>query len=259
VTTTLRPLVLIALSLPVTALAQQPRDNDQFVGAAAWVRPAYQGADSTRTEPIPMLRLFGEHWFARTTQGQLEGGYRIALTPTLTAGAQLSYEPGRRTKDSAFLISHRVEDLDAGAALGAHLEWDERIGPAPINVLARWRQHLDTDQGAKADLRLTVGVLGTERLRAGVFTQFTWASAKASQSYFGVTPAQSAATGLPVYAAGSGLRYAVLGLLGSFDLARHWMLVGSVEGHRLMGDAKDSPYTLDATNYYITLGVVYRF
>ncbi|MEO8038350.1 MAG: MipA/OmpV family protein [Betaproteobacteria bacterium] len=256
---TMRPLLHLVLWLPVLAWAQEDRANDQFLGAAAWGRPAYQGADTMRTDPIPMLRFFGTHWFARTTQGQLEGGYRVALTPTLVAGAQLSYEAGRRTRDSAFLIAHRVEDLDAGAALGAHLEWDEHVGKAPVNVLARWRQNLDTDQGAKADLRVTVGVLGTERLRAGVFTQLTWASNKASQSYFGITPAQSAATGLPGYTAGSGIRYGALGLLASFDLARHWMLLGSLEVHRLAGDAKDSPFTRDATNYYLLLGAAYRF
>lgn len=254
-----RSLLAASLCVPLTVHAQQEPNDDKLLGAGAYIRPAYQGADSMRTEAIPLLRLYGDHWFARTTQGQLEGGYRIPLTSTLTAGAQLSYEPGRRTKDSAFLISHNVATLDAGAALGAHLEWDDRFGRAPVNALVRWRQNLDTDQGAKADLRFTVGVLGTERASAGVFTQLTWSSEKASQTYFGITPAESAATGLPAYSAGAGLRYGALGVLGAYDLARHWVLLWTVEVHRLMGDAKDSPYTQDATNLYVTLGATYRF
>ncbi len=254
-----RSLIAAVLFLPSAVWAQQHRNDEKLVGAGVWIRPAYQGADSMRTDAIPQLRLYGEHWFVRTTQGQLEGGYRIPLTATLTAGAQLSYEPGRRTKDSAFLISHNVQTLDPGAGLGVHLEWDDKVGPAPVNALLRWRHHLDTDQGAKADLRFTVGVLETERIRAGVFTQLTWSSEKSNQSYFGVTSAESAATGLPIYSAGAGMRYAALGLLGAYDLARHWVVLSSVEVHQLLGDAKDSPYTQNATNVYVTLGLTYRF
>lgn len=254
-----RPLLFATLWVPFAAHSQDYRDNEALVGVGAWIRPAYQGADSMRTDLIPQLRLYGQHWFARTTQGQLEGGYRIALAPTWTVGAQLTYEPGRRTKDSAFLISHNVETLDPGAGLGVHVEWDDKVGRAPLNALLRWRQHLDTDQGAKADLRFTVGVLDSHGIRAGVFTQLTWSSAKASQSYFGVTPAQSSATGLPVYAAGAGLRYGAVGVLAAYDLSRHWVVLGSVEIHRLAGDAKDSPYTQDPTNFYGSLGLTYRF
>jgi outer membrane scaffolding protein for murein synthesis (MipA/OmpV family) len=251
--------VALLSTLPAAAMAQDWREKEKLVGLGAYIRPAYVGADSMRTEPIPLLRVYGEHWFARTTQGQLEGGYRVGLTPTLTAGAQLSYEPGRRTKDSAFLIAHNVATLDPGAALGAHLEWEDRFGPVPANGLLRWRQNLDADQGAKADARFTVGVLATEHHRVGVFTQLTWASEKANQSYFGVTSTQATATGLPVYSAGAGLRNTVLGVLGAYDISRHWVALWSAEWHRLLGDARESPYTQDENNFYYTVGVTYRF
>lgn len=251
--------VLILMLVATGAAAQDWREKEKLVGLGAYIRPAYVGADSMRTEAIPLLRVYGEHWFARTTQGQLEGGYRVGLTPTLTAGAQLSYEPGRRTKDSAFLIDRNVATIDPGAAVGVHLEWDEKFGPSAVNALLRWRQNIDTDQGAKADARFTVGVLGTEHHRVGLFGQLTWTSEKATQTYFGVTAAESAATGLPVYSAGAGLRNTVLGVLGAYDISRHWVALWSAEWHRLLGDASDSPYTQDRNNYYYTIGVTYRF
>jgi MipA family protein len=254
-----RFLLLAVLCAPLAVCAQQKRDYGELVGAGLMVRPAYQGADTMVTQVIPMLRLFGEHWFARTTQGVLEGGYRVPLTSTLTTGVQLTYEPGRLTQDSAFLKSYNVPTLDWSTALGVHLEWDDDIGPAPVNALARWRQNLDLDQGAKADLRFTVGVVGTERLNAGVFTQLTWSSEKANQTYFGITSSESAATGLPMYSAGAGLRYGVIGLIAGYDLARHWVILGSAEVHQLMGSAKGSPFTQDSTNWYFTLGLTYRF
>lgn len=251
--------VVLMSWLASTAYSADWRDDEKLVGLGAYIRPAYVGADSMRTDPIPLLRVFGEHWFARTTQGQLEGGYRIGLTSTLKAGAQLSYEPGRRTKDSAFLIDHNVATIDPGAALGVHLEWDDKLGPAPANALLRWRQNVDADQGAKVDARFTIGVLGTERHRVGLFTQVTWASEKANQTYFGVTAAESTATGLPVYSAGAGLRNSVLGVLGAYDISRHWVVLWSAEWHHLLSDARDSPYTRDTNNYYYTIGLTYRF
>lgn len=254
-----RACLMVLGLLPLASMAEDWRKDEKLVGAGLWIRPAYQGADSMRTDPIPQLRLYGEHWFARTTQGLLEGGYRVALSSSFTAGAQITYEPGRRTKDSAFLIDRNVATLDPGAAAGLHLEWDEKLGPAPVSALLRWRQHLDFDQGAKVDARFTVGVLATERIRAGVFTQVTWASEKSNQTYFGITPAESAATGLPAYSAGAGLRYWSLGLLGAYDFSRHWVALLSVEYNRLLSDARDSPYTQDANNIYISVGLTYRF
>ena len=52
----------------------QPIEDEKYIGIGARVRPAYEGADSSRGEIIPYLRLYGDHLFARTTQGMLEGG-----------------------------------------------------------------------------------------------------------------------------------------------------------------------------------------
>jgi outer membrane scaffolding protein for murein synthesis (MipA/OmpV family) len=250
---------LIAMVLSSPALAQRLPPEEKLLGVAVWSRPAYQGADSQRVDIIPVIRYYGDHLFARTTQGLLEGGARLALAPGLHLGAQLAYEQGRRTSESEFLQSRNVTTLDAGASLGAHLELDRDIGRVPVNALLRVRQHLDTDQGLKIDLRSTVGLVKTERLRGGAFGQLTWSSDKSMNSYFGITPQESARTGLPVYQPGAGLRYVSVGVLGAYDVARHWVIVGSAELHFLQDRARDSPLTQDDTNLYGYLGLAYRF
>jgi outer membrane scaffolding protein for murein synthesis (MipA/OmpV family) len=250
---------LIAVLLSSPALAQRLAPEEKLLGVAVWSRPAYQGADSQRLDIIPVIRYYGEHLFARTTQGLLEGGARLSLAPGLHLGVQLAYEQGRRTSESDFLEARNVPTLDAGASLGAHLEWDRDFGRVPVNALVRVRQHLDTDQGLKADLRSTVGVVKTERLRGGIFGQLTWSNEKSMRSYFGITPQESALTGFPVYQPGAGLRYVSVGVLGAYDLARHWVIVGSAEIHFLQDGAKDSPLTQDDTNLYGYVGLAYRF
>jgi MipA family protein len=250
--------LLLAFGLTAPLLALAELSNDPLIGPGIRGRPAYDGSDSQRVELVPVVRYFGHPWFARSTQGVLEGGVRMALAPGLHAGAQLAYEPGRRTSESDFLRNHNVSDIKRGASVGGHLEWDPKIGPVPITMLARARQHTDSDRGAQVDLRLSAGVFRSGRLAAGIFTQATWANAKSTNSFYAVTPPQSAATGLPAFGAGSGWLFNSLGLLWSVDLAREWIVVGSMEARHLRGDAARSPLTERSTNHYGSVGLAYR-
>ena len=245
--------------LPLTGVAQTPPADYSLVGAGLRARPAYDGAASERGELIPVLRYFGRPGFARTTQGILEGGARTELASGLNLGAQLAYEGGRQARESAFLTSHNVPNIAPGASIGAHLEWDRNLGPMPVTLLARVRQHTDADRGAQADLRLTAGIYESGRLAAGVFAQATWANAKSTQSFYGVTPQQSATSGLPAFEAGGGLLFTGVGILWLFDLSREWVLTGGLEARRLRGDAARSPLAEDPSNYYASAGLAFRF
>ena len=249
----------LALVAPSGASAQSVLPDLSFIGAAVRTRPAYDGSDSQRTDLIPMLRHFGRTWFARTTQGVLEGGARLELLPAFYLGAQVAYEEERRASESEFLSRYNVPDIRPGASFGLHLEWDVKLGPVPITLLARGRQNADTDRGAQADLRLTAGVYGDKGILAAVYAQGTWANAKSAQFFYGITPEQSAATGLPAFDAGSGPLSTSLGLLWSYDVSRDWMLLGSLNGKYLHGSAARSPLAERTSNSYANVGVAYRF
>lgn len=222
------------LLLAGSALAQAPAPESSYtlLGAGLRTRPDYDGARKQVVDVIPVVRYYGQTLFARTTQGMLEGGARAELAPGLAAGVQLAYEGAGK-------------DVDAGASVGAHLEWDTKLGPAPVNVLARLRQNVDAGRCAQADLRFTAGVYARGPFQAGVFTQATWASAKAIRAYYEVP--------------GSGLLYVSAGALASYDLGRKWVVVGSVEGRRLQGDAADSPLVEKRSAWYASAGLAYRF
>lgn len=222
-------LLALVLLLPVPAAAD---DVGTLVGAAVRSRPTYDGSDRQTTDLVPVLRYYGPTLFARTTQGFLEGGARTTLGSGVYAGVQLGYEVGPR-------------DGDPGASAGAHFEWDTRIGPAPIFTLVRFRQHLDSDRGRHLDARVSAGVYDGGGVLLLVFGQATFASEKHLQEYYGVSD--------------SGLLYTSLGLLGSYDLTRHWLLVFGVEARRLGSAAAGSAFVQDRTNYYANGGIAYRF
>ncbi|HYS56629.1 MAG TPA: MipA/OmpV family protein [Burkholderiales bacterium] len=255
---TARCVVLALLPIvPFAARAQSTLPDYAWIGAGARTRPAYDGSAAQRTDLIPTVRYYGKPWFARTTQGILEGGVRTELVQGLNLGAQLAYEGGRLASESDFLRSHNVPDINPSASVGLHLEWDQKLGPVPVTLLARGRHFVDSDRGAQADLRFTAIVFGGRAITAAVFVQGTWANSKSSQSFYGITPAQS--TNLSPYAAGSGPLFATGGLLWGVDLSRQWIVVGNLEARRLHGDAARSPLAERTSNHYASASLAYRF
>ncbi len=94
------------------------------------------------------------------------------------------------------------------------------------------------------------------RVYAGVGLGATWVSGSFNRTYFGVTPSDSAASGLPGYNPGGGLEQFTgwLALLYQFD--KHWYGGAMVYGQRLTGDAADSPIvTQRGTRNQVTYGV----
>ena len=248
---------LCAALVSTAALAEL--SNDILIGPGLRSRPAYDGAASQHTEVVPVIRYFGPWVFVRSTQGVLEGGLRIKLTSGLHAAVQAAYEGGRRASESDFLARHAVADIQRGASLGLQVEWDHSLGPMPLTLLVRARQHTDADQGAQVDLRLSAGLFKSGPLSGGMYVQAIWANAKSMGAQYGITAQQSSVTGLPPFGAGSGWLAASVGLLGSLDLSPQWVVVGSLEARRLRGDAASSPLVERRSNHFLNAGLAYRF
>jgi outer membrane scaffolding protein for murein synthesis (MipA/OmpV family) len=222
-------LLLVVLVFPALAWAQ---DEGTLFGAGVRTRPRFDGSNDRTTDLIPIISYYGKQWFARTTQGILEGGARWSVRKDLDVGAQLAYEQG-------------PQDHSPGASLGVHAEAERNIGPVPVDALLRVRQFLDTDRGVQLDARATVGVYGAHGVLAGVFAQATWASEKSFEAYYGVHQ--------------SGLLFTSVGALASYELTHRWQLVGSVESRRLGDKAAESPIVQRRSGVYASAGLAYRF
>jgi outer membrane scaffolding protein for murein synthesis (MipA/OmpV family) len=229
---TFRRYVTVIALASSSAFAQGSPQAETLLGAGLRYRPHYDGSDRQTTDMVPVLSYSRGPLFARTTYGVLEGGARFAMAGGLSAGVQLAHEAGPR-------------DGDPGASVGAHLEWNTKAGPAPVNALARLRSHLDSERGVQLDARLTVGIFESGGLRAGLFGQATWGSEKHLLAYYGVRD--------------SGLLYTSVGLLGSYDLGRRWLAVASAELRRLADNPASSAFVQDRTNSYVSAGIAYRF
>ena len=226
------PLRALCAALLLWAGAAAAQEDLKLVGAGVRTRPKVDGFSERTTEVYPVLRYFGSRWFARTTQGILEGGARWGVRPGWDVGAQLAYEQG-------------PNDRDPGASIGVHSEWEGKLGPAPVLGLVRLRQNLDTDRGALADLRAAGGVYQGHGFIAVLFGQLSFATQKYYRAYYAIDE--------------SGLLYGSVGVQASYDLSRHWMLVASGERKRMSDNAARSPLVVQRSASYLGIGVAYSF
>jgi len=248
----------LVLTLPA-AWAEDTQAVTTLLGAGVWSRPTYDGADANNTALIPVIRHYGNTWFARTTFGMLEGGARTEIFSGFVVGAQLAYEGGRDSAESAFLSAHNMPSFSPSLSWGAHAELEKKIGPMPLILLLRYRQDVDGNRGAQTDLRLTAGLYQGGGVNAGMFVQTTWANSQSAQYYYGIPAQQSATSGLAAYNPQGGQLFNAVGVLWSYDIDPKWMLLGSVEARQLRGDALNSPLVQMSVSRYASLGLAYQF
>ena len=79
------------------------------------------------------------------------------------------------------------------------------------------------------------------------------------EAYFGVSPAQSAASGYAAFDAGAGVKSQHLVLDFDMALSRWWYVNAMVRTARLAGDAADSPITQRTRQTSGMLAVRYQF
>ena len=250
--------VILFLLLPILASADDSSSTN-YIGAGAWLRPAYDGGNSHKIVAIPDVNFQRNFFFVTTSQDVFEAGLRARLLKGLAVGLQLADESGRDSYESYWLSSHNVTSLPPTVSWGGQMEMNYSIGPMPFWILARYRQNSNANFGAQEDVRITAGVYGGRRLQAGIFGQATWADKNSMERYYGITSQESAITGLTTFTPSSGRLYNSGGVLWKYDLTRVWKILGSAEAHYLQAAVLNSPLVSTNVNYYASVGLVYQF
>jgi MipA family protein len=215
------------------ASAQDSRDIRVRVGAGAELRPLYPGADTDKVGPLLSVS------FAHGTAPFKFRG------PDDSAGIALVSSKGFSFGPAANLVSSR-RDSDVGAPVG-------RVPPTvEAGVFAGYRFGHYRIRG-----ELLKGIGGHEGVRAQLGVDRIWrdgdryvfsvgprlliSDARYQRAYFGVTPAASLASGLPVYSPRAGV-YGIAAASGmTVQLGSRWGLFSYARYERLIGDAAKSP------------------
>lgn len=219
-----------------------------FVGAGAMFAPSYEGDDDYRLSILPNFQIaYGERFFASIQEGV---GYRVINSDSWRAGPIMKLRFGRDEDgsqpfavtgdDSDDLLG--LGDVDASVELGGFVEFD--FGALTLGIEAR--QAVSGHEGFVADLSARWSGQA-QMLDARVFwsvgPRLRIVDDNYNAAYFGVTPAQSVASGLGVFQADGGLHsYGVSSsLIVPLTQDGKWaaVLIGSLD--QLEGDAAESP------------------
>lgn len=270
----MRPIFLVAaitaFALPALSQEAESRDGWQLtVGAGSLYSPSYEGGDSYELRILPNIQVkYEDRFFASVQEGL---GYNLIRTDGFTAGPIGRIKFSRKEDgNQTFTISgSRTDDLaglgdvDTSFELGGFLRYQN----GPFSAGAELRQAVSGHQGLVADFNANLSgrimAFGPPLiLSAG--PRLRLVDDSYNQAYFGVRPKQSAASGLPVYKAGSGLYSYGLGGFAFLPLDRsgNWSLVAIAGYDRLAGDAGDAPLVRlrgDASQFSAGLFLSYTF
>lgn len=255
--------VFLALaSLPVSAQTpEQPRgDWRVIVGGTGFLAPSYEGSDRMKARALPLIDIdWRETVFLDTRRGL--GANLLTLRDpngrgAFRAGPLLNWRFARDEGDDSDLRG--LGDVKGGADLGAFASYE--FGPVGLNLLGR-------KNVSHSELGSTIEVSARYRTRVGTGTMLnigpstTWADSDYMRSYFGVTAAQSRASGLAGYTPSSGFKDVGVNGGAVHPLGGGWALVGALGYARLIGDAADAPLVKQrgsANQFRVGLGVSYR-
>ena len=245
------------VALAVSAAAEPAADWTVTLGVEGRVLPRYEGSARSMFAPFPMLEV-RRGGTPRNFSSPRDGvSFGLLDSRRFQAGPTVKVRFPR--KESSDNDLRGLGDVDWTLEAGAFVEY----WPADwLRGRVELRQGIGGHHGLVSDLMADVVVPVTPQLTLSGGPRLTLASASATAPYFSITPAQSAGSGLPVYAASGGLRSLGAGAQARYEWSKAWATHIFIEYERLAGDAGNSPLvSTRGTRDQVQagLGVTYSF
>jgi len=227
-----------------------------ILGLAAEAQPAYAGAHAYRVRGGPVIDIqYSDIAFASTGDGI---GYNFLRGDHYRVGAAVAYDFGRRERDD-YANLRGMGDISAApvAKLFGTFVLSKKF---PLILRVDARQILGGANGTVGDVGLYMPLPGSSRkfvMFAG--PSVTLATHRYLQSEFGVTPAQSLASGHPVFDAHAGIESIGVGFSATRFLTDHWLLNIDAAITKFKGSPDASPVTETSTQREIAFSINYQW
>ncbi len=219
------------------------------IGGGAIVQPEYEGSDEFKILPFPLFSAsFGDSIHVDPSGATVD----IFERDGFSAGLKAGYELGRKEDDSGNLRG--LGDVDPGGVVGGQISYEM----GPLEIYAK----LDKTIGGSNGLTGALGTTLSHRYERFVFSgdiSATWADDNHMEAYFGISPGQSANSGLPEFEAEAGIKRIDVKGSVTYMLTDSWFATSSAGVGVLVGDAKDSPIVRDEFQPFAMMGLGYRF
>lgn len=206
------------------------------VGAGVFSVPEYLGSDENETRGWPSASVtYGDTFYASVSDGI---GWNLFRQGNWEVSPFISYLSGRDNDGEL----RGLDKVDDAAALGVRARYS--TGPWGLEAATRTALGGDVD-GYEAELKASWRTMLSQQLAFSVGPELTYSSDDWTDDMFGISPVESARSGLAVYRPNDG--YFRMGLTSSLSyyLTRDWSVTGLLGVSRLTGDAADSPIVDD--------------
>ncbi|MCF3650891.1 MipA/OmpV family protein [Synoicihabitans lomoniglobus] len=245
----------MAATLAASLVAQPPQRPENTgwtiaTGGGIAVAPAWQGSDDYQVLALPSIRVtYGDTFFASVEGGM---GYRLFRQDGWTAGPLLAMDFGRDNDGSSpFALGgsdsdalRGFADIDTTIAAGAFVTYETGAWSTRLDLLQALGGHEGLTGKLSLDYKLPIGGSRAERVPPFLVStgpRLTWGDGTYQNTFFGVSAADSAGSGLPTYRASAGVSTLGWGANIARPLNQRWYLLGLLSYERLIGDAADSP------------------
>ena len=245
----------LALSFQAKAQETPWRVN---LGGGLVSAPKFPGADSQRVLALPIVAAsYGRFFFGADPGAAGLGGLGVNLYQDAHWRFAAAVSEGlsrRRQSDDPRLQG--LGDVDRTVSAGVGLAYTQDWFTLRANVRTDIRNR---GQGTLARLDARGRYRLNEQWIVYAGPGLTWADSSYTQTFFGVNATQSTASGLPQFAAHSGLNSLHFSLGSGYRFDSHWGagMFGSIS--RLQGDAASSPITEAKSQRIVGIVVSYRF
>lgn len=275
-----RALALLPLIVAAPALAQQSSEpapdlsrDTVTVGAGLAVVPSYDGSDKSVVTVAPAVRgtvsginfaVLGSRAWADLIADSAGPGWDFQAGPVLN----LNLNRTARIEDRQVQALGKIKAAaEAGGFVGIGKQGLITSDYDKLTVGVSYIHDVGT---VHKSYIVSPSVSYSTPLSRKAFVALNWSANYMgdgyAQTYFGVTPAGSAASGLPVYTARKGWKDWTLAAIGNVsltgDLLHGLSMVGGVGYRRLLEDAADSPVVRIAGSrdqWYGAIGLAYTF
>ena len=222
------------------------------------MHPTFEGSDRYRFRPLPLVTV---KW--RDTIFFGEGGLGAQWhNRHLRLGGGLTVDPGRKDHSTGGIFESgddRLRGLGTiNASLGLRGFAEYRAGPLGIE-LSGTKFTGGRNSGILANLGISLALPLSRKLIFIPSARATWADGNYTQTYFGVTAVQAAASIFPAFSAGAGVKDVRGGASLIWRLNRHWFVGANGAVVHLMGPAARSPISLRDTSVTAMTMAGYRF
>ena len=238
------------------------QESTANVGGIVLYGSEYFGSADEEVSVLPFLDVDdykGFDFFGTTLSYRaLETGTGQGLGKwSLRAGPSLTYLPGRNSSDSETLDG--LEDVDGSLLAGGYIR--STIGPVGFRLDAG-QDVINGSDGFTAIASVGTSLpLGKLNFRPSA--SLYYGSSKFNEAFFGITPEQSAASGLAVNDVDSGIYSYSVNLVAYYPIAEKWRanFVGSYRW--FTEEADDSPIITAAdgsdNGLFVGLGLTRQF